>query len=234
MGRAVHHRSVREFLVSAAHLFLGAECAVCRSAGWGACERCVEALWSDAPSMVHRAGLSIPVVAANDYRPHLDKLVPVFKDDGALHLAGVLSSRLAVAVAALDPPPNACLVPVPSLPSAVRRRGIDHAAVLAAHTSRRLTLRWRPLISRGSSGLDQRSLGAAGRQRNVAGSMRAIRYAGPVVVVDDVCTTGASLMEAVHSLTEAGVRVLGGAVVGDADRRRMAQERDFHPGDHWS
>ncbi|MGV8845473.1 ComF family protein [Tessaracoccus sp.] len=225
---------MREFLVSAANLFLGAECAVCGSAGWGACEKCVAVLWADAPSMIRRTGLAIPVAAANDYRPLLDKMVPVFKDDGALHLAGVLSGRLAMAVAALDPPANACLVPVPSLPSAVRRRGSDHAAVLAAHTGRRLTLRWRPLIRRSTSGLDQRRLGAADRQRNVAGSMRAMHAEVPVVLVDDVCTTGASLIEAVRALTDAGVWVLGGAVVGDADRRRMAPERDFHPGDHWS
>lgn len=209
---------MREFLISAAHLFLGAECAVCDAPGWGACTRCREALTLSVPRIVYRPGLAIPVVAANDYRPQLEKLVPVFKDDGGLHLAGLLSWRLAVAVGCLQPPPTSCLVPVPSLPAAVRRRGLDHAAVLAARASRLLGLQWRPLVRRSASGLDQRRLGAAGRHLNVSTSMHARGSGAPVILVDDVCTTGASLVEAVRALSAAGVVLLGAAVVGDADR----------------
>lgn len=170
------------------------------------------------------------MLAANNYRPILEKLVPVFKDDGALHLSGVLSARLAQAVAGLHPPATVCLVPVPSLASAVRHRGNDHAVMLAARTARRLGVRCRPLLTRTAWGVDQRILGARDRQRNVAGSMSALRLEAPVIIVDDVCTTGASLVEAARALSEAGVLVLGGAVVGDADRRGWARERDFHPG----
>lgn len=209
---------MREFLVPAAHLFLGAECAVCRAPGWGACSQCAEALARSVPRLVQRPRLTVPVVAANDYRPQLESLVPVFKDDGGLHLAGLLSRRLALAVGCLQPPPSCCLVPVPSLPAAVRRRGLDHAAVLARRASRLLGLRWCPLVRRFDAGLDQRRLGAAGRQLNVSASMRAKGAGFPVILVDDVCTTGASLVEGIRALSAAGVVVLGAAVVGDADR----------------
>ncbi|MEO7588921.1 MAG: phosphoribosyltransferase family protein [Arachnia sp.] len=218
-----------DFLVSAAHLFLGAECAVCGRPGWGACRACLGELWAAVPHRVHRAGLTVTVVAANDYRPHLEKLVPVFKDDGALHLGALLARRLAVAVDVLQPPATVRLVPVPSLPAAVRRRGHDHCSTLAAGASRLLGLRWAPLLRRAPSGLDQRILGAAGRQHNVHGAMRARGCDHPVVLVDDVCTTGASLIEALRALSASGVDVVAAAVLGDADRRRVHGQDTFIP-----
>jgi len=221
---------VSGFLVAAAHLFLGAVCAVCGAPGWGACSTCREAVEGAVPHEVYRAGLGIPLIAANDYRPQLEKLVPVFKDDGALQLSPLLSRRLAVAIWCLDVPVGTCLVPVPSLTSAVRRRGMDHGAMLAASASRRLNMPWKALLRRDLRGLDQRGLGAAGRQLNVAGSMRARGRPGAVVIIDDVCTTGASLTEATRALKVAGATVLGGAVIGDADRDSDTPSTDFHPG----
>jgi predicted amidophosphoribosyltransferase len=63
--------------------------------------------------------------------------------------------------------------------------------------------------------LDSAGLTVAERAQNLAGAMAATgparsRYA---VVVDDVCTTGASVAEAARALDAAGWRVLGAAVV---------------------
>lgn len=162
--------------------------------------------------------MDMPLVAANDYRPQLEKLIPVFKDDGALQLSPLLSRRLATALWCLEVPVGTCIVPIPSLKSAVRRRGVDHAATLAASAGRLLKLPWRAHLGRDERGLDQRSLDAVGRQINVSGSMRTRGHPGAVVIVDDVCTTGASLAEAARALVDAGATVLGGAVVADADR----------------
>lgn len=220
---------VSGFLVGAAHLFLGALCRVCGAPGWGVCSECRNAIVGAVPHEVHRPGLEIPLIAANDYRPQLEKLVPAFKDDGALHLTSLLSRRLAVALWCGDPPADAILVPVPSLASAVRRRGIDHGAMLAASVARQLGMTWRAHLSRNIQGVDQRTLGAAGRQHNVAKSMQVRGRPGTVVIVDDVCTTGASLTEAARALSAAGAIVLGGAVIGDADRNPTPRARTFTP-----
>ncbi|WP_461109212.1 ComF family protein [Tessaracoccus terricola] len=218
-------------LDAAAHLFLGSVCPGCRLPSWSLCRGCRTLLADPAPRAVRRGGLEgVTVLAANDYRPLLEHLVPAFKDDGALHLERVLGHRLAVAVAALQPPPGAVLVPVPSLASKVRARGYDHGRRLAAVAARRTGLRWRPLLVRATTGQDQRVLGRQGRSRNVAGSMRARPSSAPVVLCDDVCTTGSSLAEALRALRSVGAEVHGIAVVGDADRTRGAQVSDIpHP-----
>lgn len=213
---------MRELLDAAAHLFLGSACPGCHRPSMALCRGCAGLLAADAPHEVVRDGITVPVAAAHDYRPLIERLVPSFKDDGALMLAGVLGQRLATAVAHLDPPGAAILVPVPSLPAAVRRRGLDHGRRLVVEAGRVLGLRHRPLLRRGGGGADQRALGRSGRRRNLAGSMRA-RPAPPgtvVVVCDDVITTGASMAEAVDVLEAAGVEVWGGALIGDADRWR--------------
>ncbi len=75
---------------------------------------------------------------------------------------------------------------------------------------------------------DQRGLGARSRRLNVEGSLRVrpgirsstVRPVGPVVIVDDVLTTGATLREAIRALAEADLagadltgRILGAAVI---------------------
>jgi len=57
---------------------------------------------------------------------------------------------------------------------------------------------------------DQRSLGAQDRWRNVAQSLQVRRRpAAPVIVIDDVVTTGATVTEAVRALRLSGAQVLG-------------------------
>jgi len=64
---------------------------------------------------------------------------------------------------------------------------------------------------------DQRGLGAADRKLNLAGAIRLReRLPGPVVVVDDVITTGATMTEAVRCLVDGGTTVLGVAAIAQA------------------
>lgn len=197
-------------------LFLGSRCVACAHPGQSVCHAC-HGLLEVEPHLVQRAGIDVPVVAAGQYRPVLQHVVPAYKDDGALHLERLLARRLATAVAAWDLGSDVVLVPVPSTRAAVRRRGYDHGKRLAQSAARQLGMGWRGLLRRRHGTQHQKALSAASRAREIRGTMVAKRCAAPLMVTDDVITTGSSLAEAVRALRAAGNTVVGATVIGDAD-----------------
>jgi ComF family protein len=100
----------------------------------------------------------------------------------------------------------ACAVPIPLHPSRRRARGFNQAADLARH----LDLKVAHALRRVRATATQTGLPAAQRHRNVRDAF-AVTSAGrrlrgaTVVLVDDVCTTGATLESAARVLKREGV-----------------------------
>jgi predicted amidophosphoribosyltransferase len=118
----------------------------------------------------------------------------------------------------------------------VRERGYDHAHRLAAAAARELRRRGasaRPgrLLVPTRVVADQAGLGSAARAVNLAGAMRATPGAPcRVVLLDDVMTTGSTLVEAARALREHGHAVLGAAVLGATTRRNSpGRGSPLHP-----
>jgi predicted amidophosphoribosyltransferase len=142
------------------------------------------------------------------------------KERGALGLATPLGLALAAAVRAgpVTGPTTGpaagpvSLVPVPSARGAVRARGHDpllRVARAAAGELRRTGMPARVLtvLRQTRPVADQAGLGARQRLANLAGALRLVEggagllaAGGPVLIVDDLMTTGASLAEAVRAV----------------------------------
>lgn len=229
-------------------LVLPGGCAGCGgSAGqplrYGACLDCVAAVarLRPHPTRPDPAPPGLPPCAAlGDYQGVLKELVLSYKDRGRHRLAGPLGRLLAEVVASLVGGP-VVLVPVPDSPAAARARHGDHLRRLARPAAARLRAAGRPAVLAGplrarsrpdSTGLDsgQRAAVAAAalmpRPLRLAGlRQRVARTGEPVILLDDVITTGATLAAAATRLERAGVAVAGAAVLAATRRRSVDIER---------
>jgi len=113
------------------------------------------------------------------------------------------------------------VVPVPMHWTRRVARGTSAADEIATGIARALGLPRRPLLRRGRRTPRQNEVPADGRGANVRGAFRRRgRPAGRrLLLVDDVCTTGATLDECRRILVEAGAAAVYAAVIARADGR---------------
>jgi ComF family protein len=138
----------------------------------------------------------------------LRAILHAFKYDNRRSLARPLAALMRMRAAPLLDG-AACAVPVPLHPSRRRQRGFNQAADLAAH----LGLPVLHALHRTRRTRTQTELPAAQRHKNVRGAFALRRSSAIerrlqgsiVVLVDDVCTTGATLDACARSLKLAGV-----------------------------
>lgn len=209
--------AVRQLWVAGADLVLGADCPGCGRPALRWCRDCAGQMRPE-PRVVDTS-TGVPVAAGNLNVDVVRAMIVAWKEHGRSALAGALAPLLAAAVCLVEPAASIDLVPVPGSAANRRRRGADVLVELAQGAAgilrdtgqdacvRRHLHATRPMR-------DQARLGAAQRRENVAGAFAAgLPGARPVVVVDDIFTSGATAIEAVRALREAGHRLLGVGVV---------------------
>lgn len=220
-------------------LVLPTDCAGCGAPRAALCARCEQEL-GDASS-VRRVypdpvppGLP-PVYAATAYADVVRAALLAHKERGALRLAAPLGAALAVSVRALvaargelsagpESGEPLVLVPIPSSGRAVAARGHDPTLRLTRSAARKL--RDSGIAVQTLAGLrqarrvaDQAGLSAWERARNLRGALAVPQAASgllsgrPVLVVDDLLTTGASVSEGARALECVGAQVVGAGVV---------------------
>jgi len=224
---------IREALAAAADLAFGSRCAGCDEELGTLCDACAETLYG--PATEGEIG-AVPLAVTMRYEGVGRAVVLAHKERGRLSLAQPLGAALAVAVTAAlttsGPVEKAVLVPAPSRRSATRARGHDPMMRTARHAARVLdragiptvavpALAYRRTVS------DQHDLDRDARFANVAGAISVRRWLlgrfprARVVVVDDVVTTGATVLECCRSLERAGRRPTAvAAITATGGRRR--------------
>mgnify|MGYP006273335905 FL=1 len=162
------------------------------------------------------------------YREEAIPLIHGLKERGDHRVAEFLAAE--VLRRRLLPAATSLIVPIPSSRRGRRRRGFDQALLFAGALSRLSGVPACSIIVR-RGGTEQKSLDREGRLANMTGQLgfrpgvdgklrrRNLRSPGdaapasPILLVDDVSTTGATLEAAARLFTSRGVETITGLVI---------------------
>lgn len=141
------------------------------------------------------------------YAYPVDRLIRGLKFDGERVYGRVLGAFIAAARRDTGVPPPDLVVPVPLHRARFRERGFNQAQDLARTAAHLLGVPLAPrLVERAVATRAQAGLNAAERRVNVRHAFRIRQRPGPlrIAVVDDVMTTGSTLLELAQALKASG------------------------------
>ncbi|MEO6826961.1 MAG: phosphoribosyltransferase family protein [Microbacteriaceae bacterium] len=228
-------RLISEAVRDALAVIAPTRCAGCQTEGRAVCQACLTQLRAK-PRLIQIGTASpFPVWAALEYRGVVRRLLLAFKDGGRTDAASALADPLRLAIAAAlanatgdtvargDPVPSRAgpgieLATIPSSRAAIRARGYRPVELLLARAGLRAA---HPLAATRQAE-DQAGLGLVDRQRNRAESLVVHRrlVGRSFLLIDDIVTTGATLLEARRAIEESGAVVHAAATI--AFTRRLS------------
>lgn len=239
---------VREGLRDALAVLLPVDCAGCGAADRTLCADCLALLRVESacplPAQVLTDGTQ--VVSAVRYESHVRSMILELKEHGRTDVVKALARPLRAAIqqaaeqAALQTAVRAEagngqrveLCTVPSSKQSLRRRGYRPVELLA----RAAGFRHSAVLIHAAVTQEQKSLDRAQRGANLVGAFVAKPSARgrSFVIIDDVVTSGATLLEASRALREVGARVMSAATLAFTPRRiaedvdHLSHARDIH------
>jgi predicted amidophosphoribosyltransferase len=163
---------------------------------------------------------SFPVISAVQYSPIASRVLLSAKESNLLAadelVIAAISHSLHFFLKRFGP---GDLIAIPSRKSATRKRGRNFLADITDSVAANTKLNSVDLLRHVRSVRDQSELNLQERNRNIAGALSSKPNFGgngnnaPLIIVDDLITTGATLAEAIRALRAAGFAVKG-AVTG--------------------
>ncbi|TAL14688.1 ComF family protein [Patescibacteria group bacterium] len=152
--------------------------------------------------------------SVGERRDTLQRLIGLYKFKYAREAYRVLGDLLIEALP--DFPSDTIVVPIPTVSSHIRQRGYDHTLLIADYFARKRGLHLKQLLTRKTRTI-QRHASASVRQTQAkvafAPRKQIINGAAPYLLIDDVATTGSTLIYATKLLKEMGASRVMVAVV---------------------
>lgn len=235
MAQHTEDMNLRPALLEALSLVLPSSCAGCGAEDRVVCETCREALTPNirTAELWHEGAVPLPLVYGLDYAEPVSGILHALKEQGTTAAAGpvgvALREVLRAAVPILfaqtsQPRPARVLITHPPSTSAnylvrgyvpvqvLLRRARVQSTSLLTHTAGR------------RNRADQSTLHRSERFNNLTGTLRATTElrGETVLLVDDVATSGATLLECARAVRAAGGCVLGAVTLAHTPRKFSA------------
>ena len=194
-------------------------CVMCESNAEFICERCHK-LWLLPPVFVRFA--DVPTASLVAYSSEVSSVVLKAKEErnrNARRLIAQTMYKSINLVTKKNPLQPLLLVPIPSSRQARRQRGesflhpILESVIEIAQTDSK-NWKWEEILIHKKRVRDQAGLNSRERSQNLKGVFTVkdgVRVERPIIVVDDVITTGSTLKNAILALNERKMTVLGAA-----------------------
>lgn len=205
-------------------------CIGCSKIGELACSECNASLRPN-PRQIY--GENFKLFSALTYDVVTSKYILAAKEEGNRFAQDLVSQSITSAVAALLEVTKLegpiAIVTIPSSKESIRRRGMDFLrpisqAVCDQLNQDRKIFQTNSVLRITKRVSDQTGLSEIQRSSNLAGAFRVTardHQALPIILIDDVITTGSTLREAVRALQESNLTVLGAATACASERRLL-------------
>jgi predicted amidophosphoribosyltransferase len=214
-----------EFLRGFNEVLFPTRCISCSALGSSLCLSC-SAIWAHQPysQRLSRDSKSFLLVSSSVlYSPIASHILLAAKESNGRKSTNLIILALENSLQQLlvrDPHlQNFALVPIPSRPQAVRARGRDFLQVITQSLAVKFQIPMAPILGYSKNVRDQSGLNSEERWNNLndslvvkskvlTGTWPAGKVQG-VLLVDDLVTTGATLLAAEKALNQAGIRAIG-------------------------
>lgn len=230
--------ALRELWLDLLALLWPCACLVCGAADRELCTSCAATLRSHAGhAAIFLAPAGFEVWGFSAYEGALRTLIIACKNEGRPQIVRVLgellSGPLQAALQTRDRATPLLVLTVPSRPAKIRERGFRHVDLLVRRALKRLRAYGDPgaqLLTGALHTLPGRTgqvgLRAAQRERNAAlvrvpWHMRGRLRGRDVVLVDDIVTTGSTILASTRALAAVDARVIGIVVLGVTKRKDL-------------
>jgi len=209
---------------SLSELIFPSRCIGCSQLGISICSVC-RSSWH--PHIYYRelliSGNSYPVISAVPYSPIASKVLLGAKESNLAAADNLLIKAISHSLTFfIKKYGSGDLIGIPSRNSATRKRGRNFMVEITNSVAETNSLVSRDILKHIRSVRDQSQLDLAQRSQNIAGAFAVstgstkaaeIGNIRPLIIVDDLITSGATLVEAIRALRAAGFPVIG-AVTG--------------------
>jgi len=213
-----------------AELVFPSRCIGCSQLGISICSICRKSWHTHIYNRsIKVMGIQYPVISSIEYSPIASHVILRAKEANQVAADQLLVKAISHSLRFfLKNYGSGDLVAIPSRSSATRKRGRDFMQEITQSVASIESLKSREILQHQRAVRDQSKLNSQQRNLNIAGAfsatgnlakldklakMASSGNIGPLIIVDDLVTTGATLAEAIRALRAAGFSVIG-AVTG--------------------